>query len=73
MTKHAWLDADGRVISDGSACLMTRGTARRVRVTLAEFAELISGLDTSRGNRAWSLCDDLPDTSGSKPKTGCWR
>jgi len=32
LTKQISLAADGTLIKDGSACVMTRGTAERVRV-----------------------------------------
>jgi hypothetical protein len=62
MTKHAWLDANGRVISDGSACVMSQGVAQRFKGTLESSAELITnGLDSSKAIALGVLRDDLPD------------
>jgi len=45
LSKRISLNADGEVVSDGSACAMAHGRARRRRVAgLAELAELIGGM-----------------------------
>jgi hypothetical protein len=45
LTKRLSVDEDGALVSDGSACRMSHGSARTVGVTsMDEFAELISGL-----------------------------
>ena len=46
LTKRISLAQDGTLLSDGSACIMARGTARRQRWdTMREFAACISSLD----------------------------
>jgi hypothetical protein len=53
---------DGAVKSDGSACSMARGTARRATVADAcEFARLIEGLQTDQAIASGSLRPDLPN------------
>jgi hypothetical protein len=32
LSKRLWLDAGGKVCNDGSACLMTQGSARRIEI-----------------------------------------
>jgi hypothetical protein len=45
LTKQISLAPDGSIVSDGSACLMTRGTANRVPVTdVVRLGALIEGL-----------------------------
>jgi hypothetical protein len=49
LTKRISLQADGSVLSDGSACVMVEGTARRKWIhDLGEFACLIGNLDSSQ-------------------------
>jgi putative DNA primase/helicase len=62
LSKRIFLDASGRVISDGSACVMSVGEARRAKVTPEEFAELITGLNSAQAIALGALRDDLPDT-----------
>jgi hypothetical protein len=46
LTKRIYLDADGKLISDGRACVMSNGTAARLRFDdLAAFASYIANLD----------------------------
>jgi hypothetical protein len=46
LTKRIYLDDDGRVKSDGSACVMAQGTAERVFIhdSMQDLADLINGL-----------------------------
>lgn len=61
LTKHIRLDGD-KVVSDGSSCRMTHGTARRVRLgRLQDLAALISGLKWNEAIALGCLRDDLPD------------
>ena len=61
MSKNIRLDGSGGIISDGSACVMTRGTAARARVTLEGLAKLITGMDTCKAIALGRLRGDLPD------------
>jgi hypothetical protein len=49
LTKRISLAADGSIISDGSACVMSRGTAQRIRIAgVKQLAELIERLDSDQ-------------------------
>jgi hypothetical protein len=61
MSKGIRLDGSGGVVSNGSACVMSRGTAARARVTLEGHAMLITGMDTAKALALGRLRDDLPD------------
>jgi hypothetical protein len=62
LTKQISLAADGTLIKDGSACVMTRGTAERVRVAgVAALGALIEELTPSQALALGSLRADLPD------------
>jgi hypothetical protein len=53
MSKRIWLDDDGKVISDGSACAMAHGIARRVEIAdIRTYADLINAC---RPNEAVAL------------------
>ncbi len=61
LTKKIMLIAD-KVVSDGSACTMARGHAKRVTLGhIGELAELIEILTSSQAIALGSLRDDLPD------------
>ena len=63
LTKRISLSPEGRLISDGSACVMRRGAAKRVRLGgVGEFARLIAKLDSNQAIALGSLRSDLPDT-----------
>jgi hypothetical protein len=71
LTKTIKLGDDGRLIGDGSACVMSSGLARRYPVTsLDGFAGLIAGLKTDQAIALGSLRPDLPDlvSVGTKHK-----
>jgi hypothetical protein len=62
LTKQIFLKADGSVISDGSACVMSKGEAQRVVVdNVEEFAKLIGRLHSYQAIALGTLRADLPD------------
>jgi len=62
LTKRIRLGPDGTVVSDGSACVMTSGTARRVVLnSLQELADLINALQSNEAIALGALRDDLPE------------
>ena len=61
LSKRISLAADGSLISDGSACVMSRGEAIRVRGTSDEIGELITGLNSCQAIALGALNDNLPD------------
>jgi hypothetical protein len=62
LTKLISLGPDGTVVSDGSACVMTRGTAERVKIAdIDELATLIGSLHPSQAIALGTLRDGLPD------------
>jgi hypothetical protein len=49
LTKRISLSADGSIKSDGGACVMARGEARRVAIAdVAQLATVIDGLESSQ-------------------------
>ena len=61
LSKRIELIAD-KVVSDGSACTMARGVAKRVTLGhVGELAALIEALNSSQAIALGSLRDDLPD------------
>jgi hypothetical protein len=62
LTKRISLSASGSVASDGSACLMSGGTARRVAVAdIQQFAALIGELPPNEALALGALRAGLPD------------
>ena len=62
LTKRIRLSDDGALISDGSACLMGRGEARRLRFAgLGAFARLLETLETNEAIALGALAAELPD------------
>jgi hypothetical protein len=62
LTKKLWLAPKGTLVSDGSACLMSHGTAERVRVaSVGELAALIAKLCPSQAIALGTLRAGLPD------------
>jgi hypothetical protein len=62
LSKRIWLDSEGKVCSDGSACVMTRGSALRLRI--ADVSELAAMIEKIRPNEALALGAlraDLPE------------
>jgi hypothetical protein len=53
LTKRISLAVDGAVKSDGSACVMTRGTAQRLRI--ADIGELAAVIEKTRPHEAIAL------------------
>jgi hypothetical protein len=62
LTKQISLSPDGALVKDGSACIMTHGTAERVRLAdVAALGALIEGLMPSQAIALGTLRTDLPD------------
>ena len=62
LTKKISLSPDGTLVSDGSACVMTHGTAERVKIAgIDELAALIGSLHPSQAIALGALRTDLPD------------
>ncbi len=62
LTKRIRLSADGHLISDGSACVMSKGEAHRLSLpNMHAFAESIRMLDTNQAIALGALRADLPD------------
>ena len=62
LTKRIELSADGKLISEGSACIMSSGCAQRVRFDrLDDVAQLIQSLGSHEAIALGSLRPDLPD------------
>jgi hypothetical protein len=62
LTKRISLAPDGTVRSDGSACLMSAGSAQRTRYdNLAAFAGHIATMSSHEAISLGTLRDDLPD------------
>lgn len=62
LTKRICLTSEGEVISNGSACVMSMGTALRARIATAkEFAALIGRLEPHEAIALGALRSDLPD------------
>ena len=62
LTKHISLAPDGTLVKDGSACVMTHGTAERVKIAgVDELAALIGSLQPSQAIALGTLRTDLPD------------
>jgi phosphate transport system substrate-binding protein len=62
LSKVISLSADGHIVSDGSACVMSQGTAHRTKFTdLRYFAQLIDGLASNEAISLGALRRELPD------------
>jgi hypothetical protein len=62
LTKRISLAADGTLVKDGSACVMSRGTAERIKVAnVAALGSLIEDLKSTQALALGSLRADLPD------------
>ena len=62
LTKRISLASDGTLVSDGSACVMTHGTAERVKIAgIDELAALIGSLHPSQAIALGALRTGLPD------------
>jgi hypothetical protein len=69
LTKQISLGPDGTIKSDGSACVMARGTARRARIgNVGELAELIDRMRSCEALALGRLREDLPETVEVMPK-----
>jgi hypothetical protein len=61
LTKKIFLSEAGTIVSDGSACLMVRGTAERVAIAdINALAALIGTLQSNQAITLGALRDDLP-------------
>src|SRR5262245_17351505 len=62
LTKRLCLTADGSVKSDGSACVMSHGTAQRFRVAdVDELATVIENIRPDQAIALGALRSGLPD------------
>jgi hypothetical protein len=62
LTKRISVGPDGKPKSDGSACVMSHGSARRLRFSnITEFAECIGNLNPSEAIALGALRHGLPD------------
>jgi hypothetical protein len=62
LTKSISIAPDGSIISDGSACVMSRGTAQRAKIPdVTQLAELIEGMGSNQALGLGALRADLPD------------
>ncbi len=62
LTKRISLSDDGGLISDGSACVMSRGLASRVRLeSVSAFATMIGNLKSNEAVALGALRSELPD------------
>src|SRR4051794_37607317 len=62
MSKRIFLDETGKVRSDGSNCLMVRGTATRATAaTAGDLTTLITSCDSDQALALGSLKAGLPD------------
>ena len=62
LTKRILLAPDGKLVSDGSACVMSHGVAERVKVaSVSELATLIEKLSPSQAIALGTLRTSLPD------------
>ena len=65
LTKRITLTADGKITSDGGACTMAHGHAKRKRLgCVDELATLIEGLSSKQAIALGALRDELPDEVG---------
>ena len=64
LTKTISLDADGGVKSDGSACVMSSGAARRVQVAdVHQFGSLIADMPQNEALALGALRPDIQDNA----------
>jgi hypothetical protein len=62
LTKRISILADGSISSDGSACVMSRGIARRAKISdVTQLAILIEGMTSDQALGLGALRADLPD------------
>ena len=66
LTKQISMNKDGSILSDGTACVMVRGRAQRVRLgSMQELAELIETLKSSEAIALGALRPTWRTTSKS--------
>ena len=62
LTKRISLALDGSIKSDGSACVMAKGSAHRFRfATMTQYSELLIALKSTEAIVSGALRPDLPD------------
>ncbi len=62
LTKRISLGADGKVTSDGSACTMSKGTARRVKIAdVGQFGRLVEAMTRNEAIALGTLRPGLPN------------
>jgi hypothetical protein len=62
LTKRISIAPDESIISDGSACVMSRGIAQRAKIAnVTQLAKLIEGLGSNQALGLGALRADLPD------------
>lgn len=62
LTKRISLDTEGRLVSDGSCCVMWEGTASRARLAdLGALGNLISSLSSNQAIGLGAMVDDVAD------------
>jgi hypothetical protein len=65
LTKQINLGGDGKINSDGSACVMSHGSARRARVDgVGALAAIVTELTSAQAIALGALRSDLPDEVG---------
>ena len=57
LTKRVPVDPSGKMISDGSACIMSHGGARRVRFDSLTALRSSSAVSDQMRPSRWALCD----------------
>lgn len=71
LTKRIRLSDDGKLISDGSRCVMHKGVAQRVVLSsLADFAAIISNLRYNEAIALGALAEGVPDHVDVVTKAG---
>jgi len=61
LTKRIALDGDGKPKSDGSRCKMSRGSMRRLRLTVSGLAQLYGDLQPNQALGYGQMRADIPD------------
>jgi hypothetical protein len=62
LTKRISIAPDGSIVSDGSACKMSRGIAQRAKIfNVTQLAKLIEGMGSHQALGLGALRADLPD------------
>lgn len=63
LTKQIALGEDGKIKSDGSACVLIKGIAQRIRFAgISQYSEFLVAFESSDAIVGGPLRPDLPDT-----------